>query len=141
MPTGFDSPLWSKAPDGHGYMLLKTPDGWALEHRWVVEQQLGRKLKPSEHVHHVNGVKTDNALTNLLVVPHKGHKRLYHTGYRTKEWFKWNCLVCGKAKETYPSWAEKQKRNTGEYPRFCSVVCVGKWSAGRRKRKRGGTFA
>lgn len=38
---------------------------WALEHRVVMAEALGRALEPDEEVHHINGVKTDNRLCNL----------------------------------------------------------------------------
>jgi hypothetical protein len=55
----------------HGYIRLIFPrtrerDGFEiLEHRWIMEQALGRKLLPSETIHHMNGRKTDNRLENL----------------------------------------------------------------------------
>jgi len=36
-----------------------------LEHRYVMEQHLGRKLYPEETVHHINGKRAENGLENL----------------------------------------------------------------------------
>jgi hypothetical protein len=54
-----------------GYIVVRFPakDGVAahemLEHRWVMEQHLGRPLYQDETVHHISGDKTDNRLENL----------------------------------------------------------------------------
>ncbi len=43
-----------------------TRDGKSIpEHRWVMQQALGRPLLRDETVHHLNGVRDDNRLENL----------------------------------------------------------------------------
>lgn len=62
----------------NGYMVVKVPQGtpgcmtygatmdrWMMEHRWVMQQKIGRALEKHETVHHKNGDKTDNRPENL----------------------------------------------------------------------------
>jgi hypothetical protein len=44
-------------PPGSGLVVL--------EHRYVFERALGRKLLPGQTVHHINGIRSDNRLENL----------------------------------------------------------------------------
>lgn len=60
-------------------MIVKVPEGtpgskvhygpnhrrWMFEHRYVMQQMIGRALVDGEQVHHKNGVRNDNRPDNL----------------------------------------------------------------------------
>lgn len=55
--------------EGHlrvdGYRYIQRDGRMQAEHRFVMEQNLGRKLLNGENVHHINGVRNDNRPENL----------------------------------------------------------------------------
>lgn len=81
---------------GYRYVQIKVaPSGrWPLKHRWIMEQHLGRKLKSSEVVHHIDGNTLNNAFENLKLMSDFCHKQLHSI---IPTWTKKHdsCIVCG----------------------------------------------
>ena len=60
-----------------GY-IIKQRDGIRIpEHRTILQESLGRKLSPEEIIHHINGDKKDNSLSNMFLTTKKGHAQLH----------------------------------------------------------------
>lgn len=55
------------------------------EHRWVMEQHLGRLLEPWESVHHKNANTQDNRLENLELMTISEHNLIHKTGAKRNE--------------------------------------------------------
>ncbi len=54
---------------------------YSLEHRSVMEKHIGRDLKTEEHVHHIDGDKTNNAIENLMLFPTQSAHSKFHQKY------------------------------------------------------------
>lgn len=67
-----------------GYRRLLLPQhpladkhGMVVEHRLVASEKLGRLLTSEDHVHHINGDRSDNRPENLAVMSRAEHGRLH----------------------------------------------------------------
>lgn len=70
--------------DKCGYKLLYLPDhhlangmGYVVEHRLIWEETNGRRLKPNEEVHHIDGDPANNSPENLVALTKKEHRKLH----------------------------------------------------------------
>lgn len=70
--------------DANGYVRIRINRRPAYEHRHVMEQHIGRKLRRDEHVHHKNHDPQDNRLENLEVLSESEHHREHLTSERAK---------------------------------------------------------
>src|SRR3990167_6975392 len=68
--------IGSRRNQPYGYIEIWNGEKWIGEHRLKIEKKIGRKLLKSEHVHHKNGVRNDNRLKNLIVLPIGIHNSL-----------------------------------------------------------------
>ena len=101
-----------------GYWRIWQPDhpfcnshGYVREHRFIMEEYLGRYLRREEEIHHINGIKTDNRIENLMLFPNGAEHKRYE---RTLNMSDRICLLCNSSK-TYikkktgrPDWLRYQ---------------------------------
>ena len=117
---------------GDGYWMIPVPEGYAgrtyikglyvFEHRYLMEQHIGRTLDRVEVVHHKNGDKLDNRLANLELISKVKHDEA-HVNSRMHWRVQFKCPTCGAVR----SKERKQPYLGQRRPRrliFCSVPCA-----------------
>ena len=74
-----------------GYILIYKPGhtratnkGYVKRSVLVFEEFLGRNLEHEENIHHINGIKDDDRLSNLQILSNSKHCKL-HASKRTLE--------------------------------------------------------
>lgn len=84
--VGKNHPCWKggrfKASDGYIYIYQPTHpcaniNKYVFEHRLIMEKYLGKKLKKNEVVHHIDGNKSNNNISNLQAMSNREHMYLH----------------------------------------------------------------
>lgn len=63
--------------NSNSYKRIQVNKKRVKEHRYIMEQHLGRILSSNEMIHHINGNPKDNRIENLMIVTNKEHGRLH----------------------------------------------------------------
>ena len=107
------------------YLYALVPDhpnasknGYVLEHRVIMERKIKRYLTSNEVVHHIDGNKHNNEVSNLQLMSASEHNRLHSSKGRT--YCSFVCPVCGITFEK-----EKRQVKANVLNPKCSRRCNG----------------
>jgi len=85
-------------PDSQ-FASMRKNNGYVPEHRLVMAKHLGRPLKKWEIVHHINGVRIDNRLENLIIVTNIQHNKI--RAYLAELWILEHLDIVGKVTKNF----------------------------------------
>lgn len=103
-----------------GYVKLYLSDGRVVdEHRFIMEQHLGRKLVYNEVVHHNDGNKQNNVVSNLSVRSRAKHAAAHQSPCPV---LVLTCPFCGASFVRAES-NVRCKRKLGQRAFYCSRSC------------------
>lgn len=112
----------------NGYNEIKKPEhhrshtnGYVYEHIIIIEQILGKPLNSPHCVHHINGIKSDNLHSNLIVCENEAYHKILHKRQRSiKATGSPHYRHCWDCK----TWKHKSSFGVGQ--KRC-LACTNKW--------------
>lgn len=90
---GENNPNWKggRRKMGDGSILIwnsthpyRNKDNYIFEHRLVIEAFLKDYIDPKNVVHHINGIKDDNRLSNLVLFKNQAEHAKHHNMFRER---------------------------------------------------------
>lgn len=103
------------------YKQIRVDNKTVQEHRIIMENHLGRKLKSTELVHHIDGNPKNNNIKNLQVMNWKDHGKLHEKKAIFIELICKNCNnKFNKSKSAY-----NRLKKKGQKIFVCSKKCHG----------------
>lgn len=93
---------------GHPYA---DSNGYIFEHRYIMEQYLGRYLRPNEVVHHKNGNKQDNRIENLELMTNSTHSTMHDLKRKVSQ----------KTKDKISVKAKERLKNKHNHPLYKNI--------------------
>jgi len=69
---------WRYCGRNNKYREIRINGEYIREHRLIMENYIGRKLRYDEEIHHINGNSLDNRIENLMLTDKHHHLILEH---------------------------------------------------------------
>jgi hypothetical protein len=72
------------------YVEVKIKGEWVLEHIYLVEQFIKRKLFEKEVIHHIDGNRQNNNLSNLMIFPNQKEHKSFENKIKQFGWTRYH---------------------------------------------------
>ena len=89
---GKENPFWKGGTKiSNGYKYIHKPNhkncsklGYVAEHRLKMEDKIGRILKTTESIHHIDEDKLNNKIENLVLIKNQAEHNKFHIRLRDR---------------------------------------------------------